>query len=204
MGCILQKQFSHRFPPSLARAATRQHGAGTATRIPVSSELIEFRIIRQFLRDLPAAIDNEAIRLWTANELVEGTRAEKDESRRTAHANIPERCGADDRGGYRAGKGGHISKGMIKMHDPHRLAEGLDHVVIAIGMERVAAIVAADGDGNPAAAHFLDRCDAAPTRCPTALAILKIKVDRRQGHHGDPRLGAKIDGAASLRFGLNR
>ena len=40
---------------------------------------------------------------------------------------------------------------MIEMADPHRLAEHLDHVEVAIGVERVAGIVAGEGELMPRA-----------------------------------------------------
>src|SRR5260370_18578205 len=76
--------------------------------------------------------------------------------------------------------------------------------MIAIGVERIAAIVARDRDGYAALAHFADRRYAAPARRPPVAPILKIKIDGWQRHYRDTRLGAEVEGPAYLPFGLGR
>jgi hypothetical protein len=93
---------------------------------------------------------------------------------------------------------------MIEVQNPNSLTEGVDHVVIAIGVERIAAIVAGDRDRYAALAHFVDRRDAAPTRRPSIAPILKVKIYGRQRDHRDTRLGAEIEGSANLLLGLDR
>ena len=93
---------------------------------------------------------------------------------------------------------------MIEVQNPHGLTEGINHVVIAISMERIAAIVAGDRDRYPALAHFVDRCDAAPARRPLSAPVLKIKIYGWQRDHRDTRLGAEIEGPTYLFFGLDR
>jgi hypothetical protein len=55
---------------------------------------------------------------------------------------------------------------MIEVQNPHGLTEGINHVVIAISMERITAILAGDRDRYAAPAHFVDRRDATPARRP--------------------------------------
>ena len=93
---------------------------------------------------------------------------------------------------------------MIEVQNPHGLTEGINHVVIAISMERIAAIVAGDRHRYPALAHFVDRCDAAPARRPLTAQVLKIKTYGWQRDHRDTCLGAEIEGPTYLLFGLDR
>ena len=93
---------------------------------------------------------------------------------------------------------------MVEVQNPNGLAKGIDHVMIAIGMERIAAIVASERDGNAALTHFMDRRDTAPARRPSATTVLKIQIYRRQRYHRDTRLGAEVEGPADLLFGLDR
>ena len=50
------------------------------------------------------------------------------------------------------------------MQDAHRLAEHLQHVEVAIGIERVARIVGGDRDLDAARLHLVQQRDAAPAR----------------------------------------
>ena len=81
---------------------------------------------------------------------------------------------------------------MIEVQNSYGLTEGIHHVMIAIGMERIAAIVTRDRDWYAAVAHFVDRRDAAPTWGPPIAPILKIKIDGWQRHYRDARLGAEV------------
>src|SRR5260370_36909190 len=76
--------------------------------------------------------------------------------------------------------------------------------MIAIGVERIAAIVARDRDGYAALAHFADRRYPAPARRPPVAPILKIKIDGWQRHYRDTRLGAQVERPAYLPFALDR
>ena len=53
---------------------------------------------------------------------------------------------------------------MIEMQDARALAEHLDRVEIAIGVERVAGIVRGDGDRDAGGAELVEQGDAAPAR----------------------------------------
>jgi hypothetical protein len=59
---------------------------------------------------------------------------------------VPSCPAPDDRLGHRTRHRGRIGERMIEVQNPHGLTEGIDHVVIAISMERIAAIVAGDRD----------------------------------------------------------
>ncbi len=167
------------------------------------SDAIEVAIIRQFSRDLPSAVDDQAIRLWATHQLVEGARIEKNETRYSAFGDRPKLPRPDDRLRYRTGHRYRIAEWMIEVQNSYGLTEGIHHVMIAIGMERIAAIVTRDRDWYAAVAHFMDRRDAAPTRRSPVAPILKIKIDGWQRHYRDTRLGAKVEGPAYLLFWLH-
>jgi hypothetical protein len=93
---------------------------------------------------------------------------------------------------------------MIEVQNPNGLTEGIDHVMVAIGVERIAAIVAGDRDRYATLAHFVDRRDATPARRPSANPVLKIKIYGWQRDDRDTRLGAHIEGSVHLLFGLDR
>jgi hypothetical protein len=76
--------------------------------------------------------------------------------------------------------------------------------MIAIGVERIAAIVASNRYRYATLPHFVDRRDTAPARRPSTAPVLKIKVYGWQRDHRDTRLGAEIEGPANLLFGLDR
>jgi hypothetical protein len=92
---------------------------------------------------------------------------------------------------------------MIEVQNPNGLTEGIDHVVIAIGVERIAAIIASDRDRYATLAHFVDRRDTAPSWRPSTAPVLKIKIYGWQRDHRDTRLGAQVEGSANLLFGLD-
>ena len=170
--------------------------------LPGLSDAIELAIIRQFSRDLPSAVDDQAIRLWTTHQLVEGARIEKNETRYSAF-DRPKLPRPDDRLRHRTRHRYRIAEWMIEVQNSYGLTEGIHHVMIAIGMERIAAIVTRDRDGYAAMAHFMDRRDAAPTRRSPIAPILNIKIDGWQRHYRDTRLGAKVEGPACLLFWLH-
>ena len=90
------------------------------------------------------------------------------------------------------------------MENTHRLPVGIQHIVIAIGMKAVPAIVTCGRDTDAAAEHFLDDGDAPPARRAIFLAILQIHVDGRQRNDRDFGLGNKIERAVNFAFGLVR
>ena len=97
-----------------------------------------------------------------------------------------------------------IGKRMIEMQNPNGLTEGINHVVIAIGVERIAAIVASDRDRYATLTHFMDWRDATPARSASAAPVLKKEIYSGQRDYRDPGFGAEIEGPAYLLFGLDR
>src|SRR5208282_117948 len=174
------------------------------THNPGLSVAVELAIIRQFRGYPPSAVDDQAIGLRATHQLVERARVEKDETRWTTFGDRPELPRPDDRLRHRTRHRGRIAERMIEVKNPHGLTEGINHVVIAISMERIAAIVAGDRDRYAALAHFVDRRDAAPARRAFTAPVLKIQVYGWQRDHRDTRLRAEIEGPAYLLFGLDR
>ena len=117
---------------------------------------------------------------------------------------VPSCPARDDRLGHRTRHRGRIAERMIEVQNPHGLTKSIDHVVIAISMERITAIVAGDRDRYAAPADFVDRRDAAPARRPLTAPVLKIKIYGWQRDHGDTRFGAEVEGPTDLLFGLDR
>ena len=167
------------------------------------ADAIEVAIIRQFGRYPPSAVDDQAISLRATHQLVEGARIKKDETRWTAFGDRPKLPRLDDRLRHRTRHRDCIAEWMIEVQNSYGLTEGIHHVMIAIGMERIAAIVTRDRDWYAAVAHFVDRRDAAPTWGPPIAPILKIKIDGWQRHYRDARLGAEDEGPAYLLFRLD-
>jgi hypothetical protein len=93
---------------------------------------------------------------------------------------------------------------MIEVQNPNGLTEGIDHVMIAVGVERVSAIVTGNRDRYATLPHFMDRRDPTPAGRPSTAPVLKIEVYSWQRDHRDTRLGAEIEGSAHLLFGLDR
>jgi len=110
------------------------------------SDAIEVAIIRQFGRYPPSAVDDQAIRLRATHQLVEGARIKKDETRWTAFGDRPKLPRLDDRLGHGTRHRSRLGERMIEVQNSYGLTEGIHHVMIAIGMERIAAIVASDRD----------------------------------------------------------
>src|ERR1700739_1721168 len=77
---------------------------------------------------------------------------------------------------------------MIQMQDADRLTEGIDNVVVAIGIETIAAIVAGRRDPNAAPEHLVNYGNAAPAWRPTLVTVLQVHVDRRKRDDGDVSL----------------
>src|SRR5213082_2060550 len=58
---------------------------------------------------------------------------------------------------------------MIEMQDACRLAINLEHVEIAIGVERIARVVARDHHGDATGSELMQGSDAAPARRAAAM-----------------------------------
>ena len=137
------------------------------------------------------------------HQLVERARIQKNETCCTAFGDRPELPRRDYRLRHRTRHRDRIAEWMIEVQNSCGLTEGIHHVMVAIGMERIAAIVTRDRDWYAAVAHFVNRRDTAPTWRPPIAPILKIKIDGWQRHYCYARLGAEVKGPAYLLFGLH-
>jgi hypothetical protein len=73
------------------------------------------------------------------------------------------------------------AKRTIELSDAHRLRKDFDGIEIAIGKERIAGVVAANGDRHAGSGKFMQQCHPAPARrASTLLAVLQIHVAHRQ------------------------
>src|SRR5258707_620277 len=93
---------------------------------------------------------------------------------------------------------------MIEMQDANGLAKRVDHVVIAVGIETVAAIVAGGGNADSALDHLVHHRDPAPTRRAAAVPVLEIHIDRRQCHDGYVRFSQQVERPVDLTLALHR
>ncbi len=174
-------------------------GAGTASRLP------EFGIVGDGGRHHPAAVDHDTVGLGPRDQLVHAAGVEGDKTRR--HAGFETAAGsgeAGDRGGQRADEGRRLRDRMIEVQDAHGLPERIDHVVVAVGVEAVAAVVAGGGDGDPALAHLAHERDAPPARCASGHAVLQVHVHRWQRDNRDAGLCQQVERRQCLRLGLHR
>ena len=90
------------------------------------------------------------------------------------------------------------------MQDAGGFAVDLHHVVVAVAVERVAAIVGGDSHGNAACSHLVQQGHAAPARGAAGGTVLKVEIAHRQRHHGDARLRHEVEGAKRLLRFLGR
>ena len=75
------------------------------------------------------------------------------------------------------------------MQDARRHAVDLQHVEIAIGVERIARVVGGDGDRDAARLHLVQQRHAAPARRRAVLAaVLQVEIAHRQRHDGEAGL----------------
>ena len=88
-----------------------------------------------------------------------------------AFGDRPKLSSLNDRLRHRTRHRDRIAEWMIEVQNSYGLTEGIHHVMIAISMERITAIVTRDRDWYAAVAHFMDRRDAAPTRRPSIAPI---------------------------------
>ena len=96
-----------------------------------------------------------------------------------------------------------VVAGMVEMADAGGLAHHLDHVEVAIGVERVARVVGGEGDRDGALGHLVDERDAAPAWGPLASG-LEVEVAHRQRDDGDLGLRHQVERAPPLVVGLHR
>ena len=78
------------------------------------------------------------------------------------------------------------ANGIVEMQDAHALAPDLHHVEIAIGVERIARVVAGDHRLDARRFQFVQRGDAAPARRAAGVPILQVHIAHRQRHDGEP------------------
>src|SRR5947209_916712 len=87
---------------------------------------------------------------------------------------------------------------MIEVQDARRLAIDLKHVEIAIGIERIARVVARDHYGDARGVELVQGRDATPARRAAGDAVLQIHVAHRQRHDRDARFGYLRDDRGTL------
>ncbi len=83
-------------------------------------------------------------------DFVECARVEHDQARRPSGGDPAMIGQLGDLRRRRSDQRRRIRKRMVEMQDPHRLPKRVDHVVVAVGVEAVAAIVARRRDRNSA------------------------------------------------------
>ena len=88
--------------------------------------------------------------------------------------------------------------GMVEVKNAIRLAQDLEHVEIAIGIEGIAGVVAGDGGRHARRLQLVQRRDAAPARRQAWAAVLEIEVAHRQADDRQPRLRDLGDDAAGI------
>src|SRR5579875_1643687 len=95
----------------------------------IPCRLLSRIVLRQRVGHAASAIDDDAIGLRTADELVEVTGVEKDQPRRRALGDAAERFNADHaRGGGADERGSDVGR-VIEMEYAHGLPKGLYRVV---------------------------------------------------------------------------
>jgi hypothetical protein len=93
------------------------------------------------------------------------------------------------------------------MADARRLAHHLQHVHVAIGVERIARVVGGEADADAARAHLVHQRDAAPRGVrgvPGLRPVLEVEVAHRQADHVDPGLGHQVQRVDRPRLVLRR
>ena len=83
---------------------------------------------------------------------------------------------------------------MIEVGDPRRLAHHLEHVEIAVGVERIPGVVRRKADWHTARLQFVHERHAPPARRTRSVTILQVHVAHGQAHDVHPRLGGHING----------
>ena len=97
-----------------------------------------------------------------------------------------------------------LAERVIEMRNSHCLAIDFEQVVIAVGIERIAAIVRGKRDRHAGCAKLVDQGDPTPTRCTPGIPALQIHVAHRQHDNCDPRFDAEPDRLRRKFFGLQR
>ena len=93
---------------------------------------------------------------------------------------------------------------MVEVENAGRLAKHFQHVEIAIGVERIAGIVAGDHHRDAGGVELVQRGDPAQPRGSSGGAILQVHVAHRQRHDGDAGLPHSIDDARAIRLRHDR
>ena len=81
-------------------------------------------------------------------------------------------------------------RGLVELRDTDCLRENLDRIEVAVGVERIAGVIASDGDGDARSRKFVQQGYASPARRSTRLlAILQIHVAHRERDDRDAGRG---------------
>ena len=112
-----------------------------------NNQIVEFAVVRQGRVDRAAVANDDAVGLETRQHLAVVARPEHDQVGRAA---LPDAAifpvELHDLRRHRGRGRDPVAVRMVEMGDLHRLGEALQHVVVAIGVEWVAHVVAADRD----------------------------------------------------------
>ncbi len=114
-------------------------------------------------------------------------------------------CGEPHDGGRRrAAQRRGLAERVVEVGDAHRLPPRVQHVAVAVGVERVAGVVARHRDAHARVPEFPQRRDAAPARGAAGRAVLEVHVHRRQAHDRDAGVAQQRGLLAERRLVLQR
>ncbi|MPL60722.1 hypothetical protein SDC9_06283 [bioreactor metagenome] len=163
---------------------------------------VEFGIIGKGAVDLPPGAQHDAVGLRAGEELgpAAGAADHQIGGRTRGQRGRIEAAGA---GGVRGEGARPVGAGVVEMRDPRRLAHHLDHVEIAIGIERIAGVVGGEADVDAARSHLVHQRHPAPARRAAGRAVLQVHVAHRQADDIQPGLRDQIERARRLGLGLH-
>ena len=134
--------------------------------------------------------------MWDSGEGI----AEDDQARVRPGGDDAVARSVDDRRGLRGHRPDGFGETGVQVGDAHGLAVNLGHVIVPVGVEGVADIVARACHGNPGVHKVVQRRKPSPVRRAgeiRALAVLEVEVAQRQRDDPYPRLLHQLDGRAS-------
>ena len=171
---------------------------GTTTVSTSREEMVEFAEVGRRRVDWPAGAQHHPVVLGAAEQLAPRPRPEQDEIRRTVLTQ-PSRVGkARSVGRGSRNRGWPVTDGMVEMGDLHRLGEHFQPIEIAIGVERVAHVVAGKRYRDAPRLHLVQQRNAAPARGFPGTAILEIQVAQRQADRVQPCCGSQVKRTVNL------
>ena len=121
----------------------------------LAAQRIQFAIIGQRIGHGPAAADDKPRPARPRQQFRPRAPAEQDE---VCVSSLPQQAGgvglhdAGGRGRYRQRP---TTQGAIELRDTDRLRENLDRIEVAVGVERIAGVIASDGDGDARGRKFV-------------------------------------------------